>query len=81
MNQITLNVDNRHLSSLLMFLKTLTYIEVKKIERNIPVVANDPDKLATLYSLYGAWKDDRSAETMIEDIQQTRVFNRPIESL
>jgi hypothetical protein len=81
MNQITLNVDNRHLSSLLMFLKTLTYIEVKKIERNIPVVANDPDKLTTLYSLYGAWKDDRSAETMIEDIQQTRVFNRPIESL
>jgi hypothetical protein len=81
MNQITLNVDNRHLSSLLMFLKTLTYIEVKKIERNIPVVANDPDKLATLYSLYGAWKDDRSAESLIEDIQQSRVFNRTIESL
>jgi hypothetical protein len=72
MTQITLNVDNRYLSALLMFLKTLTYIEVKKIERNIPVTANDPDKLATLYSLYGAWKDDRSAESLIEDIQQYR---------
>lgn len=81
MTQITLNVDNRYLSSLLMFLKTLTYIEVKKIERNIPVTANDPDKLATLYSLYGAWKDDRSAESLIEEIQQSRVFSRPIESL
>ena len=81
MNQITLNVDNRHFPSLLMFLKTLTYIEVKKIERNIPVVANNPDKLATLYSLYGAWKDDRSAEDLIKDIQQSLVFNRPIESL
>jgi hypothetical protein len=50
-----------------MFLKTLTYIEVKKIERNIPAIANDPDKLATLYSLYGAWKDDRSAESLIEE--------------
>lgn len=81
MTQITLNVDNRYLSSLLMFLKTLTYIEVKKIERNIPVIANDPDKLATLYSLYGAWEDDRSAESLIEEIQQSRVFNRSIESL
>ena len=81
MNQITLNVDNRHLSALLMFLKTLTYIEVKKVERNIPTVVNDPDKLATLYSLYGAWKDDRSAESLIEDIQESRVFNRRIESL
>ena len=77
MTQITLNVDNRYLSSLLMFLKTLTYIQVKKIERNIPVIANDSDKLATLYSLYGAWKDDRSAESLIEEIQQSRVFNRP----
>ncbi len=81
MNQITLNVDNRHLSSLLMFLKTLTYIEVKKVERNIPIVSNDTDKLSSLYSLYGAWADDRSAESLIEEIQQTRIFNRTIESL
>jgi hypothetical protein len=81
MNQITLNIDNRYLSSFLMFLKTLTYIEVKKIERNVTVVANDPDKLAKLNALYGAWKDDRTAESMIEDIQQARIFNRSIESL
>jgi hypothetical protein len=81
MNQITLNVDNRHLSALLIFLKTLSYIEVKKVEKNVPMTVNNTDKLATLFSLYGAWKDDRSAEALIEDIHQTRVFNRPIESL
>jgi hypothetical protein len=81
MNQITLNVDNQHLSALLLLLKTLNYIEVKKIEKNVPNVSNDRDKLATLYSLYGAWKDDRSPEALIEDIQEARVFNRPIESL
>jgi hypothetical protein len=81
MNQITLNIENRHLSAFLIFLKTLNYIQVKKVEKNIPIVSNDADKLATLYSLYGAWKDDRSAEALIDDIQQSRIFNRPIESL
>jgi hypothetical protein len=81
MNQITLNVDNRHLSALLIFLKTLSYIEVKKVEKNVPMTVNNTDKLATLFSLYGAWKDDRPAESLIEDIQHARVFNRLIESL
>jgi hypothetical protein len=36
MNEITLSVDNRHLLTLLMFLKTLNYIDIKKVERNTP---------------------------------------------
>lgn len=80
MNEITLSVDNRHLMTLLTFLKTLDYIEIKKVEKNTPAIKNE-DKLARLYALYGAWNDPRSAAEIISDIQKMRVFDRSIESL
>ncbi len=81
MNKITLNVDNRHLSALLTFLKTLNYVEVKKVEKDIGATSADAEKLTLLFSLYGAWKDERSAEDIIAELEQSRIFNRPIESL
>lgn len=82
MNEITLSVDNRHLMALLTFLKTLNYIEIKKVAKTAPISAPpNADKLAVLLSLYGAWSDKRSAESIIEDIETMRVFNRPVESL
>jgi hypothetical protein len=41
----------------------------------------DAEKLALLFTISGAWKDERSTETIIQDLQQTRVFNRTIEPL
>ncbi len=80
MNEITLGVDNRHLSTLLMFLKTLDYIEIKKVEKQ-PSMSVEKDKLMLLYSLYVAWKDDQDTEAIIQDIHQHRYFNRTIERL
>lgn len=81
MNRIVLNVDNAHLSTLLLFLKTLSYIDVKSVEKNIPIEPSDSEKLTKLFSLYGAWEDERSAEEIVDEIEQARVFNRGIESL
>lgn len=81
MSRIVLDVDNAHLSTLLLFLKTLDYLEVKSVEKDIPAEQADPEKLTKLFSLYGAWDDERSAEEIVEEIQQSRVFNRSIESL
>lgn len=81
MNRIVLNVDNAHLSTLLLFLKTLSYIDVKSVEKNIPIEPGNSEKLAKLFSLYGAWEDERSAEEIVDEIEQARVFNRGIESL
>lgn len=81
MNRITLDVDNAHLSTLLLFLKTLDYIKVKNVEKNISPEQEEENKLAQLSSIAGAWVDERSAEEIIEDIQNSRVFNRTIEAL
>ncbi len=80
MNEITLNVDNRHLMAFLTFLKTLNYVEIKKVVEDHSS-HSQTERLARLNSLYGAWKDHRSAESVIEDIVKARVFNRNLESL
>jgi hypothetical protein len=63
-----------------MFLRTLDYINIKKVEKNTSIIDVETDKLTTLYTLYGAWKAPRSAEAIAEDIQKMRVFNRQNES-
>lgn len=83
MSRITIDIDNNRLSAFLMLLKTLDYIEIKKVETEtenaLPSI--DKDKLNTLSQLNGAWTDNRSAEEIIEDIYQSRIFNRTIETL
>ena len=81
MTRITLDVDNAHLSTLLLFLKTLNYIEVKKVERDAASEQDEQEKLNKLNALAGAWSDDRTAEQIIAEIEEARVFNRSIEAL
>lgn len=81
MTRITLDVDNAHLSTLLLFLKTLNYIEVKKVERDAASEQDEREKLNKLNALVGAWSDDRTAEQIIAEIEEARVFNRSIEAL
>jgi len=81
MNEITLSVDSRHLAVLLSFLKTLNYVEIKKVAEGRASPVSNGERIALLNSLYGAWKDHRSAESIIMDIATTRVFNRNVESL
>lgn len=81
MTRITLDVDNAHLSTLLLFLKTLNYIEVKKVERDAASEQDEREKLSKLNALAGAWSDDRTAEQIIAEIEEARVFNRSIEAL
>jgi len=81
MTRITLDVDNAHLSTLLLFLKTLNYIEVKKVERDAAPEQDEQEKLNKLNALAGAWSDDRTAEQIIAEIEEARVFNRSIETL
>ncbi|WP_353481894.1 hypothetical protein [Haliscomenobacter sp.] len=81
MTRITLDVDNAHLSTLLLFLKTLNYIEVKKVERDAASEQDEREKLNKLNALAGAWIDDRTAEQIIAEIEEARVFNRSIETL
>jgi len=81
MTRITLDVDNAHLSTLLLFLKTLNYIEVKKVERDAASEQDEQEKLNKLNALAGAWSDDRTAEQIIVEIKEERVFNRSIEAL
>ena len=81
MTRITLDVDNAHLSTLLLFLKTLNYIEVKKVERDAASEQDEQEKLNKLNALAGAWSDDRTAEQIIAEIEEARVFNRSTEAL
>jgi hypothetical protein len=81
MKEIILTVDNHHVTTLLSFLKNLTYVQVKKVEEATYQPLTDAEKLALLFSISGSWKDERSTEAIIQDIQQTRVFNRNIEPL
>lgn len=81
MTRITLDVDNAHLSTLLLFLKTLNYIDVKKVESDASLERDEQEKLNKLNTLAGAWSDDRTAEQIIAEIAETRVFNRSIETL
>jgi hypothetical protein len=81
MTRITLDVDNAHLSTLLLFLKTLNYIEVKKVEHDAASEQDERERLNKLNALAGAWSDDRTAEQIITEIEEARVFNRSIEAL
>jgi hypothetical protein len=81
MTRITLDVDNAHLSTLLLFLKTLNYIEVKKVEHDAASEQDERERLDKLNALAGAWSDDRTAEQIIAEIEEARVFNRSIEAL
>ena len=81
MTRITLDVDNAHLSTLLLFLKTLNYIDVKKVESDASLERDEQEKLNKFNTLAGAWSDDRTAEQIIAEIAEARVFNRSIETL
>jgi ATP phosphoribosyltransferase regulatory subunit HisZ len=81
MKEITLTVDNHYVTTLLTFLKNLTYVQVQKVAESEPKSLTDAEKLALLFQISGAWKDERSTESILQDLQQTRLFNRNIESL
>ena len=78
MEQILINIDSQYTSAFLAFLKTLNYVEVKKIGQNEVRKLEDEN---TLFSLSGAWKDSRSTEEIIEDIQEARHFEKTVTSL
>lgn len=60
MKQITLTVDNHYAATLLAFLKNLTYVQVKTVEESVVKPLTEAEKLAMLFSVSGAWQDDRS---------------------
>jgi ATP phosphoribosyltransferase regulatory subunit HisZ len=76
MKEITLTVDNHYVATLLAFLKNLTYVQVQKVAESEPKPLTDAEKLALLFQISGAWKDERSTESILQDLQQTRLFNR-----
>ncbi len=78
MEQILINIDSQYTSAFLAFLKTLNYVEVKKISQN---EIRKLEEESTLFSLSGAWKDSRSTEEIIEDIQEARYFEKIVTSL
>jgi hypothetical protein len=78
MEQIVINVNSKYTSVFLNFLKTLSYIEVKKIEKVTEIATKEND---SIMALSGAWQDDRTADEIIEDLRENRHFNRTIEAL
>jgi aromatic ring-opening dioxygenase catalytic subunit (LigB family) len=81
MKQITLTIENHYVSLFLALLKDLTYVQVKKVEETAAQSPTEAEKLATLFALSGAWKEDRSAEAIIQDIHQSRLFTRTIDPI
>jgi hypothetical protein len=81
MEQILININSQYTSAFLNFLKTLNYVEVKKVVKNIESVSSETEKSELLFSLSGAWQDDRTAEEIIEEIRQSHHFSRTIEEL
>lgn len=79
MEQIVININSQYTTAFLNFLKTLNYIEVKKVRKNIENTVSEEEN--ALSSLVGAWQDERSAEEIIDNIQQSRHFSRAIEGL
>jgi hypothetical protein len=78
MEQILINIDSQYSSAFLAFLKTLSYVEVKEVGQS---EVNKVEDKSVLFTLSGAWKDSRSAEEMIEDIYESRHFEKTIPSL
>ena len=78
MEQILINIESKYTAAFLNFLKTLNYIEVKRVGS---VVENVKEQNDILTSITGAWQDERTAEEIIEDIRASRHFSRQTEAL
>ena len=78
MEQILINIESKYTAAFLNFLKTLNYIEVKKVGF---VEENAKEQNDTLTVITGAWQDERTAEEIIEDIRASRHFSRQTEAL
>ncbi len=78
MEQILINIESQYTSAFLTFLKTLSYVEVKEVSQN---EVNKIEDKSVLFALSGAWKDNRSTEEMIEDIYESRHFEKTIPAL
>ncbi len=78
MEQILINIDSQYTATFLTFLKTLSYVEVEEVGQK---EVNKVEDKSVLFALSGAWKDNRSAEEMIEDIYESRHFEKTIPTL
>ena len=81
MEQILINIESRYTTAFLNFLKTLNYIEVKKVGSVVENIVSAKEQSDTLTAITGAWQDERTAEEMIEDIRASRHFSRQTEAL
>jgi hypothetical protein len=79
MEQILININSKYTLAFLNFLKTLNYVEVKKVGKNLESMSSEDNSL--LFSLSGAWEDERTTEEIINDIHLSRHFEKTVEVL
>ena len=72
-----LNINNALIETYLKLLKNLS-LESKSelISRLTNSMKKEKKDEETFYSLFGVWKDEKSAEDMILEIRDARSFNR-----
>lgn len=81
MEQILINIESKYTSAFLNFLKTLNYVEIKKVGSIVENIAVAKDQNEILKSITGAWQDERTTEEIIEEISDSRHFSRQNEAL
>lgn len=81
MEQILINIESKYTSAFLNFLKTLNYVEIKKVGSIVENIAVAKDQNEILKSITGAWQDERTTEEIIEEISASRHFSRQNEAL
>lgn len=70
MNQIVLNIDQHHTADFLTFLKTLTYVEVKKVKQPTAIKPSKKSGQSLNLSLLAAAKPVRSGVTLAQLAQE-----------
>ena len=70
MNQIVLNIDQHHTADFLTFLKTLTYVEVKKVKQPTAIKPSKKGGQSPNLSLLAAAKPIRTGVTLAQLAQE-----------
>jgi hypothetical protein len=74
-------INKKLLDSHFRFLKNLDTASKKRLIVRLTESIETSTKKDNLDKLFGAWKDSRSADEIIEDIRNSRVNSREIEDL
>lgn len=77
MGEIAFN--NEVVNTYFRFLKNLDINSKKSLIIKLTESINSDPEDSDIKSLFGAWKDDRTAEEIIEEINESRTYNREIE--